>query len=167
MGPSRMLLQKPAIAAVSGYAVAGGLELALMCDLRIAEEDAVFGVLSRRFGVPLIDGGTVRLPALIGLSRALDIILTGRRVGAQEALQIGLANQVVPKGQALNRAIELAQKIAAFPQKCMLADRRSAYNAAYSSSSLSDALKFEHHNGICVVATESQLGAQNFINKKY
>ena len=129
MGPTRMLLAKPAIAAVAGYAVAGGLELALLCDLRVAEEDATFGVFCRRWGVPLIDGGTVRLPRLIGLSRALDMILTGRAVGASEALQFGLANRVVPHGEARAAAEELAREIAAFPQRCMLTDRRSAYAA--------------------------------------
>src|SRR6201985_2789247 len=114
MGPSRMVLSKPVIAAVSGYAVAGGLELALWCDLRVADEDAVFGVFCRRWGVPLIDGGTVRLPRLIGQSRALDMILTGRGVGAQEALMFGLANRVVPKGQARREAEKLAHEIARF-----------------------------------------------------
>ena len=126
MGPTRMVLSKPVIAAVSGYAVAGGLELALWCDLRVAEEDAVFGVFCRRWGVPLIDGGTVRLPRLIGHSRAMDLILTGRAVGAREALDIGLANRVVPTGQARERAEELAAELAALPQLCLRADRRSA-----------------------------------------
>ena len=127
MGPSRMFLSKPVIAAVSGYAVAGGLELACWCDLRVAEETATFGVFCRRWGVPLIDGGTVRLPRLIGLSRALDLILTGRPVGAKEALEMGLANRVVPPGQARAAAEELAREIAAFPQVCMRSDRQSAY----------------------------------------
>jgi len=127
MGPSRLLLSKPVIAAVSGYAVAGGMELALWCDLRVMEEDATFGIFCRRFGVPLIDGGTVRLPRLIGMSRALDLMLTGRPVGAAEALQIGLANRVAPKGQALLVAQALAREIAAFPQACLRSDRRSAY----------------------------------------
>jgi enoyl-CoA hydratase len=126
MGPSRMILSKPVIAAVSGYAVAGGLELALWCDLRVVEEDAEFGVFCRRWGVPLIDGGTVRLPRLIGHSRAMDLILTGRAVGAQEAMQIGLANRVVPKGQARSAAEELAAQLAALPQSCLRADRLSA-----------------------------------------
>ena len=129
MGPSRMVLSKPVIAAISGHAVAGGLELALMCDLRVMEEDAVLGVFCRRFGVPLIDGGTVRLPRLIGLSRALDLILTGRPVGAQEAERIGLANRVVPPGQARAAAETLAKTIAQFPQTCMRSDRRSAYES--------------------------------------
>ena len=126
MGPSRMVLSKPVIAAVSGYAVAGGLELALWCDLRVAEEDAVFGVFCRRWGVPLIDGGTVRLPRLIGHSRAMDMILTGRAVQADEALAMGLANRVVPKGEARRAAEELAAQLAALPQQCMRSDRLSA-----------------------------------------
>lgn len=127
LGPTRMLLSKPVIAAVSGHAVAGGLELALWCDLRVVEEDAVLGVFCRRWGVPLIDGGTVRLPRLIGLSRALDLILTGRPVGAQEALSMGLANRVVATGEARRAAEALAQELAAFPQDCLRNDRRSAY----------------------------------------
>ncbi len=127
MGPSRMLLSKPVIAAVAGFAVAGGLELALWCDLRVVERDAIFGVFCRRFGVPLIDGGTVRLPRLIGLSRALDLILTGRPVSADEALAIGLANRVVDVGESRPEAEKLAREIAAFPQTCMREDRLSAY----------------------------------------
>jgi enoyl-CoA hydratase len=126
MGPTRMRLTKPVIAAVSGYAVAGGLELALWCDLRVVEEDATFGVFCRRWGVPLIDGGTVRLPRLIGLSRALDLILTGRPVGADEAVSIGLANRVVPTGQARAAAEELAAELASLPQVCLRHDRLSA-----------------------------------------
>src|ERR1700761_9164036 len=125
MGPSRMVLSKPVIAAVSGYAVAGGLELALWCDLRVAEEDAVFGVFCRRWGVPLIDGGTVRLPRLIGVSRAMDMVLTGRGVGAEEALAMGLVNQVVPVGAGRAAAEELAHRLAEFPQTCMREDRLS------------------------------------------
>ncbi|OBF26845.1 crotonase/enoyl-CoA hydratase family protein [Mycobacterium sp. ACS4331] len=125
MGPTRMVLSKPVIAAVSGYAVAGGLELALWCDLRVAEEDAVFGVFCRRWGVPLIDGGTVRLPRLIGHSRAMDMILTGRAVDAAEAYAIGLANRVVPTGHAREQAEELAAELAALPQQCLRADRLS------------------------------------------
>jgi enoyl-CoA hydratase len=126
MGPSRMRLSKPVIAAVAGHAVAGGLELALWCDLRVAEEGAVFGVFCRRWGVPLIDGGTVRLPRLIGTSHALDMILTGRPVGAQEAQRMGLANRVVPNGQSRAAAEELARELAAFPQTCLRQDRLSA-----------------------------------------
>ena len=129
LGPTRMLLSKPVIAAVSGHAVAGGLELALWCDLRVVEENAVLGVFCRRWGVPLIDGGTVRLPRLIGLSRAMDLILTGRGVGATEALSMGLANRVVPVGDARRAAEALARDIAAFPQECMKNDRRSAYDS--------------------------------------
>jgi enoyl-CoA hydratase len=125
MGPTRMTLSKPVIAAVHGHAVAGGLELALWCDLRVADETAVFGVFCRRWGVPLIDGGTVRLPRLIGQSRAMDLILTGRAVEAQEALAIGLANRVVPAGEARVAAEELARQLAAFPQDCLRGDRRS------------------------------------------
>ena len=127
MGPSRMLLSKPVIAAVSGYAVAGGLELALWCDLRVVEEDAVFGVFCRRWGVPLMDGGTVRLPRIIGHGRALDLILTGRPIRADEALAMGLANRVVPRGSARREAEGLAHDLCRFPQICMRADRRSAY----------------------------------------
>jgi enoyl-CoA hydratase len=127
MGPSRMVLSKPVIAAVAGYAVAGGLELALWCDLRVVEEDAVFGVFCRRWGVPLIDGGTVRLPRIIGFGRALDMILTGRPVRAGEALAFGLADRVVPKGEARWAAEQLAAEIAAFPPLCVKSDRRSAY----------------------------------------
>lgn len=127
MGPSYLRLDKPVLAAVAGHAVAGGLELALWCDLRVVEEDAVFGVYCRRWGVPLIDGGTVRLPRLIGHSNAMDMILTGRAVGADEAKQMGLANAVVPNGTSCVAAIELAEQIAQFPQTCMRNDRRSAY----------------------------------------
>ena len=127
MGPSRMLLSKPVIAAVAGYAVAGGLELALWCDLRVVEEDVVLGVFCRRWGVPLIDGGTVRLPRIVGHGRALDMILTGRSVKADEALAFGLANRVVPKGEARGAAEQLAAEIAAFPPLCVRSDRQSAY----------------------------------------
>ena len=127
MGPSRLLLSKPVIAAVSGAAVAGGMELALWCDMRVMEEDAYFGVYCRRFGVPLIDGGTVRLPRLIGMGHAMDLILTGRKVEAEEALRLGLANRVVPTGGAREAAIALAGQLAAFPQATMRADRLSAY----------------------------------------
>ena len=127
MGPSRMLLSKPVIAAISGHAVAGGLELALWCDLRVVERSAVLGVFCRRFGVPLIDGGTVRLPRLIGMGHAMDLILTGRKVEAVEALGMGLANRVVPTGGALDAALALAEQLAGFPQATMNADRMSAY----------------------------------------
>lgn len=127
MGPTRMALSKPVVAAIAGAAVAGGMELALWCDMRVMEEDAYFGVYCRRFGVPLIDGGTVRLPRIVGMGRAMDLILTGRKVDAQEALAIGLCNRVVPTGEGLDAAVTLAQQIAAFPQQTMLADRASAY----------------------------------------
>ncbi|NP_001106328.1 uncharacterized protein LOC100127286 isoform X1 [Xenopus laevis] len=162
MGPSRMQFTKPVIAAVSGYAVAGGLELSLLADLRVVEKSAIFGVFCRRFGVPLIDGGTVRLPKLIGLSRALDLILTGRPVNSQEAYEFGLANRVVPDGQGLQCAIELAQKISSFPQKCMLADRASAYNSTFDSSSFADAMQFEFDSGAKVLIEESIAGAKRF-----
>lgn len=140
MGPSRLTIKKPVIAAVSGYAVAGGLELSLLGDIRIAEEDAVFGIFCRRFGVPLIDGGTVRLQAIIGLGRALDMILTGRPVTATEALSMGLANRVVPKGKALEEAEKIANQLLGFPQECMNVDRRSTYNAAYNAKSFGEAM---------------------------
>jgi enoyl-CoA hydratase len=130
MGPTRMLLSKPVIAAVAGHAVAGGLELAVWCDVRVVVEEATFGVFCRRFGVPLVDGGTVRLPRLVGLSRALDLILTGRAVGAEEALAIGLANRVVPPGTAREAAEELGRELAAFPQATLRADRLSAYEGS-------------------------------------
>lgn len=126
LGPTRTLLSKPVIAAIEGYAVAGGLELALWCDLRVAARDAVFGVYCRRWGVPLVDGGTVRLPRLIGQSHALDMILTGRGVSGQEALMMGLANRLTDPGEALHGAVELAEQLTRFPQRCMLSDRRSA-----------------------------------------
>lgn len=160
MGPSRMLLSKPVIAAISGYAVAGGLELALWCDLRVMEEDAVVGVFCRRWGVPLIDGGTVRLPRLIGLSRALDLILTGRPVGAQEALTMGLANRVVPHGQARSAAEQLARELARFPQECMRNDRLSAYEQW--TLSLDDALVNEFRHGMESLRAGAAEGAQRF-----
>ena len=144
MGPSRMMLSKPVIAAIAGHAVAGGLELALWCDLRVAERDAVFGVFCRRWGVPLIDGGTVRLPALIGLSRALDLILTGRAVDADEALAMGLVSRVVAKGEALSEARRLAEVIAAFPQGCMRSDRASAYGSVGLSTQEAIQKEFAH-----------------------
>ncbi|HZI09048.1 MAG TPA: crotonase/enoyl-CoA hydratase family protein [Myxococcus sp.] len=160
MGPSRMVLSKPVIAAIPGHAVAGGLELALWCDLRVAEEDAVLGVFCRRWGVPLIDGGTVRLPRLIGLSRALDLILTGRPVSAREALGMGLVNRVVPRGNAREAAEALAREIAAFPQACMNADRNSAY--AQVGLPLEEALLQEFRGGVQVLEKESLAGAKRF-----
>jgi enoyl-CoA hydratase len=126
MGPTRLTLSKPVIAAVEGFAVAGGIELALWCDLRVAAEDAIFGVFCRRFGVPLCDLGTIRLPRLVGHGRAMDLILTGRAVGAPEAEQMGLANRVVPPGQALAASVALAHQLAALPQVCLRSDRMSA-----------------------------------------
>jgi len=161
MGPSRMLLSKPIIAAVSGHAVAGGAELALWCDLRVFEHSAVFGIFCRRFGVPLIDGGTVRLPRLIGLSRALDLILTGRPVGAQEALTIGLANRVVPDGTARAAAIELAAELSRLPQTCLRNDRLSAYDQA--GRPVADALAREFTLGMATIESgEAWAGATRF-----
>jgi enoyl-CoA hydratase/carnithine racemase len=162
MGPSRMTISKPVICAVSGYAVAGGLELSLLGDMRVVEEDAVFGVFCRRFGVPLIDGGTVRLQAIVGLGRAMDMVLTGRPVGAQEALQMGLANRVVPKGKAVEEAMKIAEQLVRFPQLCMNKDRKSVYYAAYEARSLEDALAFEFRNGEEVVRREGVAGARRF-----
>jgi enoyl-CoA hydratase len=161
MGPTRMLLSKPVIAAISGYAVAGGLELALWCDLRVMEEDAIVGVFCRRWGIPLIDGGTVRLPRLIGLSRALDLILTGRPVTAAEALEIGLANRVVPKGAALETAVRLARELAAFPQVCLRGDRLSAYEQF--DLDMEQALLNEFKHGMEALKTETSEGAARFI----
>jgi enoyl-CoA hydratase len=161
MGPSRMAFTKPTIAAVEGYAVAGGLELSLMCDLRVAGETATFGVFCRRWGVPLIDGGTVRLPRLIGLSRALDMILTGRPVDAHEALDFGLANRVVPAGRAREEAEALARAIAEFPPNCVRSDRRSAWEG--TGLPLPAALANEFALGKTTVDTgESQEGARRF-----
>lgn len=159
MGPTRMTLSKPVIAAVSGYAVAGGLELALWCDLRVVEEDAVFGVFCRRWGVPLIDGGTVRLPRLIGHSRAMDMILTGRAVDAHEALAMGLANRVVPNGQSRTAAEELAAELARPPQGCMRSDRLSALHQWGRPQA--EALDFEF-GSLAKVAAESIDGARRF-----
>jgi enoyl-CoA hydratase len=161
MGPSRMLLSKPVIAAVEGHAVAGGLELALWCDLRVAARDAVFGVYCRRWGVPLIDGGTVRLPRLVGHSVALDMILTGRGVAGEEALRVGLANRLVAPGRALEAALELAEQIAHFPQQCLRADRRSSYDQW--SLALEPALARELELGLDVIRSgETLAGAQRF-----
>ena len=144
MGPTRMQLSKPVIAAVAGHAVAGGLELALWCDLRIAEQDAIFGVFCRRWGVPLIDGGTVRLPRLVGLGRALDLILTGRAVDAAEALQIGLVNRTVPRGDAREAAEALARELAALPQTCLRNDRLSAIESVSLDHDAAMASEFAH-----------------------
>jgi enoyl-CoA hydratase len=160
MGPTRMDFTKPVIAAIEGHAVAGGLELALMCDLRVAARGAVFSVFCRRWGVPLIDGGTVRLPRIVGAGRALDMILTGRAVAADEALSFGLANRVVDDGAALAAAQEMAAAIAAFPQACLRADRASAI--AQWDLSMAEALRFESAHGFEVVAAEGQAGAERF-----
>lgn len=165
MGPTWLLLSKPVIAAVEGYAVAGGLELALWCDLRIAADDAVFGVFNRRWGVPLIDLGTVRLPRIIGHGRALDLILTGRPVAAEEALQIGLVNRVVEKGKTLEAALELARTLATFPQQGLRGDRLSAYEQW--SLSWDDARKNELRRGMeAVKSGEAVAGAGNFAGGK-
>jgi len=161
MGPTRMLLSKPVIAAVEGYAVAGGLELAIWCDLRVAGGDAVFGVFCRRWGVPLVDGGTVRLPRLIGHGRALDMILTGRPVAADEALRIGLADRLVPSGRARTAAVELAASLATFPQACMRSDRISAYEQW--DHTLEAGLTNETRRGLDVIASgETRDGAERF-----
>jgi len=160
MGPGRMQLKKPVIAAVAGYAVAGGLELALWCDLRVMEQSAVLGVFCRRWGVPLIDGGTVRLPRLIGLSRAMDMILTGRPVEAEEARQMGLANRVVPDGTAKAEATKLARQIAAFPQICLRSDRLSAIEQFDLPFDRAMANEFKH--GLQSLEKEAVAGATRF-----
>jgi enoyl-CoA hydratase/carnithine racemase len=161
MGPSRMLLGKPVLAAVEGHAVAGGLELALWCDLRVAAIDAVFGVYCRRWGVPLIDGGTIRLPRLIGHSHALDLILTGRGVSGDEARAMGLANRLTPKGDALAGALELAQQLSRFPQRCLRSDRLSSYRQW--SLDLGAALREETRLGLEVIRSgETREGASRF-----
>ncbi len=161
MGPTRMLLSKPVIAAVEGHAVAGGLELACWCDLRVAARDAVFGVYCRRFGVPLVDLGTIRLPRLIGHSHALDLILTGRGVSGDEALRMGLANRLVESGSALNSAVALAHELAALPQTCMRSDRLSSYEQW--SLALPDATRNEFRRGMQVIESgETVAGAQRF-----
>ena len=161
MGPTRLLLSKPVVAAVEGFAVAGGLELALWCDLRVAARDAVFGVYCRRWGVPLIDGGTVRLPRLVGQSLALDMILTGRGVSGEEALRSGLANRLVERGRALDAALELAGELARFPQRCLRSDRRSALEQW--NLSLEDALANEMRLGLEVIGSgETLAGARRF-----
>jgi enoyl-CoA hydratase len=160
MGPSRMLLSKPVVAAICGHAVAGGLELALWCDLRIADADAVLGVFCRRWGVPLIDGGTVRLPRLIGLGRALDLILTGRPVGAREALELGLVNRVVPNGTCRQAAEELARALARFPQTCLRHDRLAAYENL--ELPFADALANEFEHGLQSLRSDAAAGARRF-----
>ncbi len=165
MGPTRMSLSKPVIAAISGFAVAGGLELACWCDLRVMEEDAVIGFFNRRWGVPLIDGGTQRLPRLVGLSNALDLILTGKEVGAEEAKNMGFANRVVEEGEALDEALELGFKISNFPQNCLLRDRDSVYKGF--GLDFEEGLKIEFENGLKVIETgEPEKGAQEFSKVK-
>jgi enoyl-CoA hydratase len=161
MGPTRLALSKPVIAAVEGHAVAGGLELAVWCDLRVVAEDAVFGVFCRRFGVPLVDGGTVRLPRIVGQGRAMDLILSGRAVGAAEALSMGLANRVVPSGTALDAAVSWASELAALPQVCLRNDRRSAL--AQWDLAVDDALLVETRLGLDSLASGEALeGASRF-----
>ena len=161
MGPTRMALSKPVIAAVEGHAVAGGLELAVWCDLRVAGADAVFGVFCRRFGVPLVDGGTIRLPRLVGQGRAMDLILSGRSVGAEEALAMGLTNRVVPNGTALQAALAWAQELAALPQVCMRNDRQSTI--AQWNLPVADALLLETGFGLASLASgEALAGAARF-----
>lgn len=164
MGPTRMDFRKPVIAAVSGYAVAGGLELALMCDLRVVEESAVFGVFCRRWGVPLIDGGTVRLPRIVGQGHAMDMILTGRPVAAGEAHRMGLANRIVADGAGRAAAEALAAEIAGFPQKCLRADRDSALSQW--ALDLPTALQREGKAGFPVVFEEALEGAGRFASGK-
>lgn len=160
MGPTRLLLSKPVIASIAGYAVAGGLELALWCDLRVMEEDATLGVFCRRWGVPLIDGGTARLPRLIGLSRALDLILTGRPVAADEALAMGLVNRVVPRGQGRPAAEALARELAVFPQECLRNDRRSTYEQG--DLTFDEAMANEFRLGMRSLAADGIEGAARF-----
>ena len=160
MGPTRFVLEKPVIAAVAGHAVAGGMELALWCDMRVMEESAVMGVYCRRWGVPLIDGGTVRLPRLVGMGHALDLILTGRPVGAREALAMGLCNRVAPDGAGRPAAEALAHELAAFPQLCLRADRRSAYRQW--DLELEQALAAEARGGVAVLEAEAVAGAGRF-----
>jgi enoyl-CoA hydratase len=161
LGPTRMKLSKPVIAAVAGYAVAGGLELACWCDLRVAEPDAVFGVFCRRFGVPLIDGGTQRLPRLIGMSRAMDMILTGRPVPAEEAFRMGLANRISAPGESRREAELLAEQIASFPCMCMRSDREAAYRGF--DMDFGDAMRLEFELGMKVIASgETVDGAKKF-----
>ena len=160
MGPTRLRLSKPVVAAVTGHAVAGGLELALWCDLRVADETAVLGVYCRRWGVPLIDGGTVRLPRIIGAGRAMDLVLTGRSVHAEEALRIGLVTQVVPAGQALAAAQELARRLAAFPQTCLRGDRASLLEQEGLDEATAMANEFCH--GLDSLAVDALAGAARF-----
>ncbi|XP_053681120.1 uncharacterized protein LOC128731985 [Anopheles nili] len=162
MGPTRRMIRKPMVCAISGYCVAGGLELGLMCDLRVMEENAVLGFYNRRFGVPLIDGGTVRLPALIGLSRALDLMLTGRSVTSKEAFEIGLVNRVVAIGSGLGQALNLAMSIAKYPQLCIRHDRDSAYYGAFSAHTFEEAMARESSSVTVELLQEAKVGAEKF-----
>jgi enoyl-CoA hydratase len=164
LGPSRLQLKKPVIAAIAGPAVAGGMELALWCDMRVMEEDAYFGVYCRRWGIPLIDGGTVRLPRLVGMGRAMDIILTGRKVTAQEAHAIGMCERVTAKGASRQVAESIAQEIARFPQECMLADRRSAYGQWHLPER--EAMRQEYAGGLSCLKNEGVAGAGRFAGGK-
>ena len=165
LGFTRLFVSKPTIAAVAGYCVAGGLEMACWCDLRVADETAVFGCFERRFGVPLVDGGTQRLPRIIGLGRALEMILTGRPVPAKEALAIGLVNEVVPVGQSLKRALELAQALATFPQICMRNDRQAVY--AGLGKKLTEGLQLEARSGTSTIQSGEPLtGSREFNSGK-
>jgi enoyl-CoA hydratase/carnithine racemase len=164
LGPTRLELDKPVIAAVAGPAVAGGFELALWCDVRVMEQSAYFGVYCRRWGVPLIDGGTVRLPRIVGMGRAMEIILTGRKVPADEALRIGACEHVVAEGKSREFAEAMAHEMARFPQACMRADRRSAY--AQQGLSLRDAMRKEWYNGIPAFKAEGAAGAARFASGK-
>ncbi|CAG0920608.1 unnamed protein product [Notodromas monacha] len=167
MGPTRMKIKKPVIAAVNGYAVAGGLELALMCDLRVMEENAIVGVFCRRFGVPLIDGGTVRLPAIVGLGRAMDLILTGRAVGCKEALEMGLINRAVAVGTGLGQAVNLARALTKFPMECMKADKMNAYCSILGNEDgMKEKLDAELSRARYVIREESVKGATKFVEEK-
>jgi enoyl-CoA hydratase/carnithine racemase len=160
------MIKKPMIAAVNGYCVAGGLELALLCDLRVMESDAIMGFYNRRFGVPLVDGGTVRLAPMIGLSRALDLVLTGRQITSKEALEIGLANRVVATGTSLGQALNLAQSIAKFPQACVNHDRTSLFNTVFNANNKDEALDFELMSSGPDVLEEAKIGAAKFSKEK-
>ncbi|RWS22614.1 hypothetical protein B4U80_10263 [Leptotrombidium deliense] len=162
IGPTYLTPSKSTIAAIDGYAVGGGFELALMCDLRICEENSVMGVFNRRFGIPLINGGTVRLPKIIGLTRAMDLILTGRKVTAKEAFDMGIVNRVTDVGTVLGVAINLALSLTKFPQECLLADRRSVYHSVFEAKSIEEAFNFEGENGVPIVAKEGIEGARKF-----
>ena len=166
VGPTRRHIQKPVVCAINGYCIANGLELALMCDMRVMEQSAVLGFFNRRFGVPVIDGGTARLPEMIGFSRALDLILTGRRVNAEEALQMGVVSRIVPDGTALKNALELAHQLAKFPQSALNHDRNSLYSAAFEAASFSQAIQNEIMYTSKEMITEMTEGVKWFQNSK-